>query len=153
MFGGEEKADSSIIGNSILPREFGIKNSAEEMHLLSSTSQQEIHPQSFRNARSTRPAPAPPVAIGVKLKPPIPAPRRFPSVTRGSKQRDCSRRCRALYDCKADNPDELSFRQGDIIVVTKEKIMGENDTWMEGYLENNPLCKGVFPITFVTFLS
>ncbi|VBB26658.1 unnamed protein product [Acanthocheilonema viteae] len=106
-----------------------------------------------KNTRLTRPAPVPPALIGVKLKPPIPAPRRFPSLTRGNKQRDSARRCRALYDCKADNSDELSFRQGDIIVITKEKITGENDTWMEGYLENNPLCKGVFPTTFVTFLS
>ncbi|VDK76715.1 unnamed protein product [Litomosoides sigmodontis] len=106
-----------------------------------------------RNTRSTRLTPAPPALLGVKLKPPIPAPRRFPSITRGNIQRDCARRCRALYNCKADNSDELSFRQGDIIVITKEKIAGENDTWMEGYLENNPLCKGIFPITFVTFLS
>ncbi|EJD74934.1 GTP-ase activating protein for Arf containing protein [Loa loa] len=106
-----------------------------------------------KSKRLTRPAPAPPALFGVKLKPPIPAPRRLPSITRENKQRDCARRCRALYDCKADNSDELSFRQGDIIVITKEKIIGENDTWMEGYLENNPLCRGVFPITFVTFLS
>ncbi|VDN91236.1 unnamed protein product [Brugia pahangi] len=106
-----------------------------------------------RSIRLTRPAPAPPPLIGVKLKPPIPAPRRFPSLSRENKQRDCARRCRALYDCKADNADELSFRQGDIIVITKEKITGESDIWMEGYLENNPLCKGVFPTTFVTFLS
>ncbi|CAG9530450.1 unnamed protein product [Cercopithifilaria johnstoni] len=115
--------------------------------------QREMHRYTSKNTRLTRPAPAPPALIGVKLKPPIPAPRRFPSLTRGNKERDYARRCRALYDCKADNSDELSFRQGDIIVITKEKITGENDTWMEGYLENNPLCKGIFPTTFVTFLS
>ncbi|KAM3727659.1 ArfGAP with SH3 domain, ANK repeat and PH domain-containing protein [Dirofilaria immitis] len=115
--------------------------------------QQEMPRYLSRNTRLTRPTPALPALIGVKLKPPIPAPRRFPSITRENKQRDCIRRCRALYDCKADNFDELSFRQGDIIIITKEKITGENDTWMEGYLENNPLCRGVFPTTFVTFLS
>uniref|UniRef100_A0A915PJS0 Uncharacterized protein n=1 Tax=Setaria digitata TaxID=48799 RepID=A0A915PJS0_9BILA len=83
-----------------------------------------------KNTRSARPTPAPPAPLGVKLKPPIPAPRRFPSLTRDNRQRDYARRCRALYDCKADNSDELSFRQGDIIIVTKEKIAGENDTWM-----------------------
>ncbi|VDK66770.1 unnamed protein product [Onchocerca ochengi] len=115
--------------------------------------QREMPRRLSKNTRLTRPAPAPPALIGVKLKPPIPAPRRFPSLTKENKQRDYIRRCRALYDCKADNSDELSFRQGDIIVITKEKITGENDTWMEGYLENNPLCRGVFPTTFVTFLS
>uniref|UniRef100_A0A183EMZ2 SH3 domain-containing protein n=1 Tax=Gongylonema pulchrum TaxID=637853 RepID=A0A183EMZ2_9BILA len=83
-----------------------------------------------KSARAIRPAPAPPMPPIVKLKPPIPAPRRFPSVTREPKSRDHVRRCRALYDCSADNPDELSFQQGDIIVVTKERIAGEDDTWM-----------------------
>lgn len=35
-----------------------------------------------------------------------------------------------MYDCVADNPDELSFKQGDVIVISKERIAGENDTWM-----------------------
>ncbi|VDP23696.1 unnamed protein product, partial [Onchocerca flexuosa] len=39
-----------------------------------------------KNTRLTRPAPAPPALIGVKLKPPIPAPRRFPSLTKENKQ-------------------------------------------------------------------
>uniref|UniRef100_F1KRU5 Arf-GAP with SH3 domain, ANK repeat and PH domain-containing protein 1 n=1 Tax=Ascaris suum TaxID=6253 RepID=F1KRU5_ASCSU len=102
--------------------------------------------------RLTRAAPPPPVGQAAKLKPPIPAPRRATGANEHP-QKECIRRCRALYDCSADNPDELSFRQGDIIIVSKERIAGENDTWMEGYLASDPQRKGVFPITFVTFQS
>ncbi|VDM42219.1 unnamed protein product, partial [Toxocara canis] len=109
-------------------------------------------PASSTITKLTRAAPPPPVGQITKLKPPIPAPRRQTGVNEHS-QKECVRRCRALYDCLADNPDELSFRQGDIIIVSKERIAGENDTWMEGYLASDPQRKGVFPITFVTFQS
>uniref|UniRef100_A0A914ZD14 Uncharacterized protein n=1 Tax=Parascaris univalens TaxID=6257 RepID=A0A914ZD14_PARUN len=102
--------------------------------------------------RLTRAAPPPPIGQAAKLKPPIPAPRRATGASEHP-QKECIRRCRALYDCSADNPDELSFRQGDIIIVSKERIAGENDTWMEGYLASDPQRKGAFPITFVTFQS
>lgn len=59
-------------------------------------------------------------------------------------------RCRALYDCSADNEDELSFREGDIIIVTKSSTDDEN--WVEGALERDPTIKGVFPISFVHML-
>uniref|UniRef100_A0A158Q8I3 PH domain-containing protein n=1 Tax=Elaeophora elaphi TaxID=1147741 RepID=A0A158Q8I3_9BILA len=148
------KATSSAFDQAHANLTYGGHNCSSLTNSLAANSSQREMPRYIsKNTRLTRPAPVPPALIGVKLKPPIPAPRRFPSLTRENRQRDCTRRCRALYDCKADNSDELSFRQGDIIVITKEKIAGENDTWMEGYLENNPLCRGVFPTTFVTFLS
>ena len=37
------------------------------------------------------------------------------------------RRCRALYDCSADNDDELSFSEGEIILVIKEE---EEEWWV-----------------------
>merc|ERR1719320_1894830 len=43
------------------------------------------------------------------------------------------KRCRALYDCEADNEDELSFEEGDIIIIIAEET--EDDNWMEGILE------------------
>merc|ERR1719342_535066 len=46
------------------------------------------------------------------------------------------KRCRALYDCEADNEDELSFEEGDIIIIIAEET--EDDNWMEGILETNP---------------
>ncbi|CAH0562574.1 unnamed protein product [Brassicogethes aeneus] len=61
------------------------------------------------------------------------------------------RRCKALYDCNADNDDELSFREGEIIIVTNEHT--EDDNWMEGVVENEPNRAGMFPISFVHMLS
>uniref|UniRef100_T1HS89 Transaldolase n=1 Tax=Rhodnius prolixus TaxID=13249 RepID=T1HS89_RHOPR len=72
---------------------------------------------------------------------PVPPPRKKP-ISRP--------RCRALYDCRADNEDELSFREGDIIIVTKSSTDDEN--WVEGALERDPTVKGVFPISFVHML-
>lgn len=59
------------------------------------------------------------------------------------------RRCRALYDCSADNEDELSFREGEIIVVINERT--EDDNWMEGQVEGTAR-RGMFPVSFVHML-
>ncbi|XP_065224976.1 arfGAP with SH3 domain, ANK repeat and PH domain-containing protein [Planococcus citri] len=59
-------------------------------------------------------------------------------------------RCRALYDCSADNEDELSFQEGDIIIITN--MSTEDENWMEGCLEKDPSSKGMFPISFVHML-
>ncbi|XP_069360432.1 arfGAP with SH3 domain, ANK repeat and PH domain-containing protein isoform X4 [Maniola hyperantus] len=59
------------------------------------------------------------------------------------------RRCRALYDCSADNEDELSFREGEIIVVINERT--EDDNWMEGQVEGTGR-RGMFPVSFVHML-
>ncbi|XP_051162231.1 arfGAP with SH3 domain, ANK repeat and PH domain-containing protein isoform X1 [Leptopilina boulardi] len=61
------------------------------------------------------------------------------------------RRCRALYDCEADNEDELSFREGDIILIINEQT--DDDNWMEGVLERAPERSGMFPISFVHVLQ
>lgn len=60
-------------------------------------------------------------------------------------------RCRALYDCQADNEDELSFREGDIILVTS--MSTEDENWMEGALEREPSVRGMFPISFVHMIQ
>ncbi|XP_033606485.1 arfGAP with SH3 domain, ANK repeat and PH domain-containing protein isoform X3 [Cryptotermes secundus] len=61
------------------------------------------------------------------------------------------RRCQALYDCEADNEDELSFREGEVIIVTNEQTDDEN--WMEGAVETDPSRRGMFPISFVHMLA
>ena len=66
-------------------------------------------------------------------------------------QRNGDRRCRALYDCEADNDDELTFEEGDVIVVINEETEDEN--WMEGYLLSDPTRRGLFPVSFVHMLS
>ncbi|CAG9855130.1 unnamed protein product [Phyllotreta striolata] len=60
------------------------------------------------------------------------------------------RRCKALYDCAADNDDELSFQEGEIIIVINEHT--DDDNWMDGMVENDPNRTGMFPISFVHML-
>lgn len=60
------------------------------------------------------------------------------------------RRCVALYDCEADQNDELSFKAGEIIAVINEET--NDDEWMEGVIENEPSRRGLFPAIFVDFL-
>lgn len=60
------------------------------------------------------------------------------------------RRCRALYDCEADREDELSFTEGEFILITSEKT--EDEDWMEGFIEGNTNRKGLFPASFVQIL-
>ncbi|KAH6928833.1 hypothetical protein HPB50_020130 [Hyalomma asiaticum] len=48
---------------------------------------------------------------------PVPPPRKCQSEHIPTKAR---RRCRALYDCCADQQDELSFSEGEIIVIISE---------------------------------
>ena len=52
---------------------------------------------------------------------------------------------RALYDCEADFPDELSFKSEDNIVVTQ---MLDED-WWRGFLVTNRDSVGVFPSCYV----
>lgn len=60
------------------------------------------------------------------------------------------RRCRALYDCNADNDDELEFKEGEILVVLNERTDDEN--WMEGEIEGDSTRRGMFPVSFVHML-
>lgn len=60
------------------------------------------------------------------------------------------RRCRALYDCNADNDDELEFKEGEVLVVLNERTDDEN--WMEGEIEGDAGRRGMFPVSFVHML-
>ncbi|XP_065442207.1 arf-GAP with SH3 domain, ANK repeat and PH domain-containing protein 1 isoform X4 [Chrysemys picta bellii] len=59
------------------------------------------------------------------------------------------RRVKTIYDCQADNDDELTFVEGEIIIVTGE----EDQEWWIGHVEGQPERKGVFPVSFVHILS
>ena len=61
------------------------------------------------------------------------------------------RRCRALYDCQADNEDELTFEEDDIIIIINH--VTEDENWMEGYLTTNPTKRGLFPVSFVNMID
>ena len=60
------------------------------------------------------------------------------------------RRCIALYDCEADQADELSFTVGEVILILNEVTNDED--WMEGMIENDPSRRGLFPVIFVEFI-
>uniref|UniRef100_A0A3B4H2R5 ArfGAP with SH3 domain, ankyrin repeat and PH domain 2 n=1 Tax=Pundamilia nyererei TaxID=303518 RepID=A0A3B4H2R5_9CICH len=79
-------------------------------------------------------------SIGQSL-PPAPMPRKaYP-------QRP--KRVKAIYNCVADNPDELTFSEGEVIVVDGE----EDQEWWLGHIEGEPMRRGAFPVTFVHFIA
>ncbi|XP_067335875.1 arf-GAP with SH3 domain, ANK repeat and PH domain-containing protein 2a isoform X2 [Channa argus] len=59
------------------------------------------------------------------------------------------KRVKAIYNCVADNPDELTFSEGEVIVVDGE----EDQEWWLGHIEGDPLRRGAFPVTFVHFIA
>ncbi|XP_060756576.1 arf-GAP with SH3 domain, ANK repeat and PH domain-containing protein 1-like [Neoarius graeffei] len=73
---------------------------------------------------------------------PIPLPRKI------STGKIKLRRVKTIYDCQADD-DELTFVEGEVIVVTGE----EDQEWWIGHIEGQPERKGVFPMSFVHILS
>ncbi|XP_076612988.1 arf-GAP with SH3 domain, ANK repeat and PH domain-containing protein 2b [Chaetodon auriga] len=74
--------------------------------------------------------------------PPTPKPR-----STYSKQKP--QRVKAIYNCSADNPDELTFTEGEVIIVEGE----EDSEWWVGHIEGEPTRRGVFPVTFVHFIT
>ncbi|XP_076601035.1 arf-GAP with SH3 domain, ANK repeat and PH domain-containing protein 1a isoform X1 [Chaetodon auriga] len=70
---------------------------------------------------------------------PVPLPRKINSV------KNKIRRVKTIYDCQADNDDELTFSEGEVIVVTGE----EDQEWWIGHIEGQPERKGAFPMSFV----
>uniref|UniRef100_A0A672T2R5 Arf-GAP with SH3 domain, ANK repeat and PH domain-containing protein 1-like n=1 Tax=Sinocyclocheilus grahami TaxID=75366 RepID=A0A672T2R5_SINGR len=59
------------------------------------------------------------------------------------------KRVKAMYDCVADHHDELTFNEGEVLVV-----LGEEDAdWWHGYIEGQPDRTGLFPASFVSMLA
>uniref|UniRef100_A0A8C8FML9 SH3 domain-containing protein n=1 Tax=Oncorhynchus tshawytscha TaxID=74940 RepID=A0A8C8FML9_ONCTS len=58
------------------------------------------------------------------------------------------KRVKAIYNCMADNADELTFSEGEVIVVDGE----EDQEWWLGHIEGEPMRRGAFPVTFVHFI-
>uniref|UniRef100_A0A674D0B4 ArfGAP with SH3 domain, ankyrin repeat and PH domain 2 n=1 Tax=Salmo trutta TaxID=8032 RepID=A0A674D0B4_SALTR len=59
------------------------------------------------------------------------------------------KRVKAIYNCSADNLDELTFTEGEVIVVDGE----EDPEWWFGHMEGEPTRRGVFPVKFVHFIT
>uniref|UniRef100_A0A8C5BX67 ArfGAP with SH3 domain, ankyrin repeat and PH domain 2a n=1 Tax=Gadus morhua TaxID=8049 RepID=A0A8C5BX67_GADMO len=70
-----------------------------------------------------------------------------PSTLLGGKHKP--KRVKAIYHCIADNPDELTFTEGEVIVVDGE----EDQEWWLGHIEGDPMRRGAFPVTFVHFIA
>uniref|UniRef100_A0A8B9LS72 ArfGAP with SH3 domain, ankyrin repeat and PH domain 2a n=1 Tax=Astyanax mexicanus TaxID=7994 RepID=A0A8B9LS72_ASTMX len=64
------------------------------------------------------------------------------------KNKQRPKRVKAIYNCVADNPDELTFTEGEVIVVDGE----EDQEWWLGHIEGEPMRRGAFPVTFVHFM-
>uniref|UniRef100_A0A3Q1KIP1 Uncharacterized protein n=1 Tax=Anabas testudineus TaxID=64144 RepID=A0A3Q1KIP1_ANATE len=72
-----------------------------------------------------------------------------PSSTTSCWRGRSGRRVQALYDCQADHHDELSFCEGQVLVV-----LGQEDSdWWHGYIEDEPDQRGLFPSSFVQLLT
>lgn len=78
------------------------------------------------------------------LEMPVPMPRKINTVAKNK-----AKRVKTIYDCQADNDDELTFVEGEVIIVTGE----EDQEWWIGHIEGQPERKGVFPMSFVHILS
>ncbi|XP_073467235.1 arf-GAP with SH3 domain, ANK repeat and PH domain-containing protein 2 isoform X1 [Aquarana catesbeiana] len=87
------------------------------------------------------PPPGPKPGATLPLQPPAPMPRKSqlakPKIKKG----------KAVYNCMADNPDELTFVEGEIIVVDGE----EDQEWWIGHIDGEPSRRGAFPVSFVHF--
>ncbi|XP_029283547.1 arf-GAP with SH3 domain, ANK repeat and PH domain-containing protein 1-like [Cottoperca gobio] len=97
--------------------------------------------QGSKMAESQRPSPRKDADEAAET--PVPLPRKMTSV------RNKTRRVKTIYDCQADNEDELTFAEGEVIVVTGE----EDQEWWLGHIEGRPERRGVFPVSFVHTLS
>uniref|UniRef100_A0A3B4TD66 ArfGAP with SH3 domain, ankyrin repeat and PH domain 2b n=1 Tax=Seriola dumerili TaxID=41447 RepID=A0A3B4TD66_SERDU len=89
----------------------------------------------------------PPVPVHKTSRPAGPSGPRSPKSATGYKQKP--QRVKAIYNCSADNPDELTFIEGEVIVVEGE----EDSEWWFGHIEGEPTRQGMFPVTFVHFIT
>ncbi|KAK7881707.1 hypothetical protein WMY93_030116 [Mugilogobius chulae] len=97
-----------------------------------------ITPSSPQSAEDTNGTP-----VGM-AETPVPLPRKINTPGKSK-----ARRVKTIYDCQADNDDELTFAEGEVIIVTGE----EDQEWWIGHIEGEPERKGVFPMSFVHILS
>ncbi|XP_036904581.1 arf-GAP with SH3 domain, ANK repeat and PH domain-containing protein 2 isoform X3 [Sturnira hondurensis] len=84
-----------------------------------------------------------PLPSTAAMQPPAPMPRKSQTTKLKPK------RVKALYNCVADNPDELTFSEGDVIIVDGE----EDQEWWIGHIDGDPGRKGAFPVSFVHFIA
>uniref|UniRef100_A0A8C8D8K9 ArfGAP with SH3 domain, ankyrin repeat and PH domain 2b n=1 Tax=Oncorhynchus tshawytscha TaxID=74940 RepID=A0A8C8D8K9_ONCTS len=95
--------------------------------------------------------PTVPPAPSFRLTQPPPVPAHHPRsrAARSKSTKSPTMRVKARYSCLADNPDELTFTEGEVIVVDGE----EDQEWWVGHIEGDSTRKGVFPVTFVHLIT
>uniref|UniRef100_A0A674D2K3 ArfGAP with SH3 domain, ankyrin repeat and PH domain 2 n=1 Tax=Salmo trutta TaxID=8032 RepID=A0A674D2K3_SALTR len=81
--------------------------------------------------------------------PPVPAHPSPVPAHHPSRRKQKPKRVKAIYNCSADNLDELTFTEGEVIVVDGE----EDPEWWFGHMEGEPTRRGVFPVKFVHFIT
>ncbi|MED6286520.1 Arf-GAP with SH3 domain, ANK repeat and PH domain-containing protein 1, partial [Characodon lateralis] len=101
------------------------------------------------NQQSTIPTPSQQAAEDTNGTPPGTAETPVPLPRKINTGKNKTRRVKTIYDCQADNDDELTFVEGEVIIVTGE----EDQEWWIGHIEGDPERKGVFPMSFVHILS
>ncbi|XP_016345394.1 arf-GAP with SH3 domain, ANK repeat and PH domain-containing protein 2-like isoform X3 [Sinocyclocheilus anshuiensis] len=147
--GSPKYTTSTLNSLSELPERAGFRADGESSssHFLYQT------PQPISSGRRHAPALSPT------------SPRSFSLETNGSSSSSCHtaphplprktlmksklKRVKAMYDCVADHHDELTFNEGEVLVV-----LGEEDAdWWHGYIEGQPDRTGLFPASFVSMLT
>uniref|UniRef100_A0A8C7UK35 Arf-GAP with SH3 domain, ANK repeat and PH domain-containing protein 3 n=1 Tax=Oncorhynchus mykiss TaxID=8022 RepID=A0A8C7UK35_ONCMY len=99
--------------------------------------------------KPTQPPPVPAHPPPVPAHP-SPVPAHHPSRrATGPKSPKSPTRVKAIYNCSADNSDELTFTEGEVIIVDGE----EDPEWWFGHMEGEPTRRGVFPVKFVHFIT
>ncbi|XP_035981190.1 arf-GAP with SH3 domain, ANK repeat and PH domain-containing protein 1 isoform X5 [Fundulus heteroclitus] len=101
------------------------------------------------NQQANLPTPSPQAAEDTNGTPPGTAETPVPLPRKINTGKNKTRRVKTIYDCQADNDDELTFVEGEVIIVTGE----EDQEWWIGHIEGDPNRKGVFPMSFVHILS
>ncbi|XP_075197680.1 arf-GAP with SH3 domain, ANK repeat and PH domain-containing protein 2 [Anomaloglossus baeobatrachus] len=92
--------------------------------------------------------PGPKPGTTVPVQPPAPMPRKS-QLASNLRAKVKPKRVKAIYNCSADNPDELTFTEGEIIVVDGE----EDHEWWIGHIDGEPSRRGAFPVSFVHFFA
>uniref|UniRef100_A0A6I8RR47 ArfGAP with SH3 domain, ankyrin repeat and PH domain 2 n=1 Tax=Xenopus tropicalis TaxID=8364 RepID=A0A6I8RR47_XENTR len=101
-------------------------------------------------SQHSKQSPPPPVPLNKPVPPPVPpqpANRQVICFVLQPKMKP--KRVKAIYHCSADNPDELTFSEGEIIVVDGE----EDKEWWIGHIDGEPNRRGAFPVSFVHFIA
>ncbi|XP_077864513.1 arf-GAP with SH3 domain, ANK repeat and PH domain-containing protein 2-like [Saccoglossus kowalevskii] len=135
---------NSLIEHMQKSDQSALKGRPISTHIPSRTQSQPQHSQSVTLPRNTALAGSSHMTSSIQSStrvPPVPVPK--PRLQKKVK------RVQALYDCDADNEDEITFKENEIIIVTDEA----DAEWWVGEIEGQRHRKGFFPVDFVHVLA